>query len=112
MTLGASTTGYYSALRFLTYSTGTGTDITDNNQASWSFVGYGTVSSVGASFDLINPFAAKYTTYHAAGWPAVTVAGVSTGIHLVETSYTSFNIIPATGTLTGGTITVYGYRKA
>jgi hypothetical protein len=29
-----------------------------------------------------------------------------------STSYTGFTIIPETGTLTGGTVDVYGYAKA
>jgi len=34
------------------------------------------------------------------------------GYHNVSTAYTAFTLTPSTGTLTGGTIIVYGHRKA
>jgi hypothetical protein len=34
------------------------------------------------------------------------------GEHRVATSYDSFTLIPGSGTLTGGTIRVYGYRNS
>jgi hypothetical protein len=45
-----------------------------------------------------------------ASYAAATVAGSSIGLHQVATSYSAFTITPTSGTLTGGTITVYGYR--
>ena len=113
MTIGGSTTGYYSIVHYSTYSTPT-TLIGEgnNNTASWSYVGYGSSNYTSVSIDLINPFAALYTTYGAAAWPAVTVSGTSAGIHQVATSYTSFAITSVSGTISGGTIYVYGYRKS
>jgi hypothetical protein len=43
------------------------------------------------------------------------VAGTSdmlSGVHQVASSYSSFTITPNGGNITGGTIYVYGYRKA
>jgi hypothetical protein len=113
MSLGASVTGYSSIANYALYATPTTPASDGNNNASkWGFVGYASTNYTSMSLDLINPFAALYTTYGAAAWAAVTVAGTSAGIHTVATSYTGFTIYPSTGTLTGGTVTVYGYRKA
>jgi hypothetical protein len=38
-----------------------------------------------------------------------TETGTNSGLHKTATSYTDFTITPTTGTLTGGTIYVYGY---
>ena len=113
MTIGGSSTGYYSIVHYSTYCSpltflGEG----NNNTASWSYVGYGSANYTSVSIDLINPFAALFTTYGAGAWPAVTVSGTSAGIHQVATSYTSFAITSVSGTISGGTIYVYGYRKS
>lgn len=38
--------------------------------------------------------------------------GQGTGEHRSAVSYTAFTIVVGAGTITGGTVTVYGYRKA
>jgi hypothetical protein len=112
MTLGAVVTGYFAGLIRVQTATGTVLGLADNNAAKWSYVGYAATSSVALSLDLLNPFAATPTAYHGAGWVLSADCGTASGINTSATSYTSFNIIPGSGTLTGGTITVYGYRKA
>jgi hypothetical protein len=112
ISLGASITGYSSVVNYALFSaTGTPVSTGDNNAAKWGFVGYASTNYSSMTFDLMGPFLAKYTTYGPAAWAAVTVSGTSSGIHTVATSYTGFTISPDAGTLTGGTITVYGYRK-
>ena len=112
ISLGASVTGYSSIVNYALYSaTGTPVSTGDNNAAKWGFVGYASTNYSSMTFDLINPFLAKFTTYGAAAWAAVTVAGTSSGIHAVASSFSGFTLTPDSGTLTGGTITVYGYRK-
>jgi hypothetical protein len=49
---------------------------------------------------------------NAVGSLQTTQATWTQGIHTVATSYTGFTINPTGSTITGGTITVYGYRKA
>ena len=109
MTLGASTTGYYQARNGLVYSTSARNDGTDNNAAAWTAVG--TVSTNGLSMYLSinNPFLAKYTQ-QSANYFSSTTAVVQAGEHQVATSYSSFTIAPLSGTVTGGTIAVYGYK--
>jgi hypothetical protein len=113
LALGSSTTAYYEILNYAGYSSAT-TPLSagSNNAALFNYVGYCTASSLSASFDLINVFAAKNTQYHAAAWCALTAAGSSSGVHQVASSFTAFTLSPGSGTFTGGTITVYGYRKA
>lgn len=109
--LGASVTGYSSGVLYVAYGATTALAASDNGASIFSFAGYATTGFISASLDVINPFAAAATTFGPAQWAAGTVSGISSGIHNIATSYTDFTFIPSTGTLTGGTIYVYGYRK-
>jgi hypothetical protein len=109
--LGASTTGYYSAGAIILYATAGAFFGADNNAASWTQVAYSLASNgYGGSIELVNPFLAKYT-YMQGLIAGLGAGGQRTGVHQVATSYSAFTITPDAGTLTGGTITVYGYRK-
>ena len=113
--LGSTTTGYYGARIALFYTSDTFNYARNNNSASFGFVGTG--SSVGAycNFELLNPFTATRTIVNAptiANTSSAAVAGTYNGFLDNTTSYTAFTLIPTSSTLTGGTITVYGYRKA
>ena len=112
LTLGASTTSYYYGLSVRTY----GGITIDAQLSNGAFIHVGTSSpqSHYVMLDITNPFAAKETTMtalltYAHGGGA---GGYSGGYHASATSYTDFTITPNTGTLTGGTIDVYGYAKA
>ena len=111
MGLGSSVTGYYGLLQYGTYAGSGYTAATNNNSTQWDFVGYCNTNYVGAAFDLINPFTTNWTQILNAGWTPSTASGTFQGIHQVATSYTSFTIA-SVAALTGGTISVYGYRKA
>ena len=108
--LGASATGYYAIKAFYVYSTAGVFSGSDNNAAQWTTVGF-SISGQGLSgnVDLQNPFLAKYT-YMTGSAAATTIAGSVTGVHQVATSYSAMTITPSAGTMTGGTVTVYGYR--
>ena len=77
-------------------------------------VGYGTGDKFGTTFDVVNPNLATHTIF-----PQVSGVNVSTGyiyigagMHQTSTAYTSLQLaISGANTMTGGTITVYGYRK-
>ena len=108
--LGASTTGYYSAGALIVFSTAASFFVCDNNAASWTQASFSIASNgLSGAIDLVNPFLAKYT-YFQSMVSGTAVAGQRTGVHQVATSYSSITITPSAGTLTGGTITVYGYR--
>jgi hypothetical protein len=112
MQLGASTTNYFYAYLHATYDN-TPKSAGAASQSSWNFVGGGDTNQIHASLDLINPFLAKPTTLANAtsNYPSL-YAGSTNGYHSTATSYTSFTLTPNSGTMTGGTVNVYGYRKA
>jgi len=77
-------------------------------------IGRGTGDKFGTTFDIINPQLATHTIF-----PQISGVNVSTGymyqgagMHQTSTAYTGIQIAPDSGTMTGGTFTVYGYRKA
>jgi hypothetical protein len=110
--LGATSTGYYFAGNFSTYAGAAGV-WNGANQAYFTPVGFSSTSGGSLLCDLFNPFEAVRTTYHAVRASIDTggVAGANAGFLNDTTSYTSFELSPSTGTLTGGTIYVYGYRN-
>jgi hypothetical protein len=112
--LGATTTGYYAGYNRVTYSSGLANLAADNNAAIFSRAGYGTANTLNANFELTQPFATKNTFFYApfAAHIDTQIAGAGAGFINDSTSYTGFTIIPGAGTLTGGTIRVYGYRQA
>jgi len=107
--LGASATGYYYANSGVTYAGVAfvgGASNTTSFQAGSAFIGNGLVANI----ELQNPFLAKYTFAQSSGMNT-TFATPSIGYHGVATSYTGFTIGVTTGTITGGTIKIYGYRN-
>lgn len=110
--LGASTTGYYQGRYSLAYTSATFTGYVDNNAAKFSAVGHHSSDGIFVNATFNSPFLAKYTSVIA---NYDSIVGVSSflvsGGHRVAASYTSFTINPASGTFTGGTIRVYGYRN-
>jgi hypothetical protein len=76
-------------------------------------IGQGTASLFGTAFDVINPNLAAHTLFPNLGTPQSSVGygGSGSGMHQAATAYTAFQIYPTVGTLTGGTINIYGYRS-
>jgi len=110
MILGASVTQYYLGLQYVTYATGLAAAAGANNSATWPYVGEASPNMTSVNIDVFSPFLAKYSTI--SGSYAGTVGGVVAGYHGVATSYSGFTLSVAGNTMTGGTVTVYGYRKA
>ena len=109
--LGSTTTGYYGGASSTTYATSAFAGTADNNAAAWTnvFVGIGSTDQQGA-FILISPFLTR-TTILQANRISTTSAGSFNGYLNNTTSYTDFTLTTTTGTITGGTIYVYGYAK-
>jgi hypothetical protein len=107
--LTGSSTGYYQYLAYWTYIGAVPTSTSISNAAQWDYVGESSPNSNVINVDVINPNLAKFTYF--AGAYTGTVAGTVGGYHGVATAYTGFTLTVG-GTMTGGTITVYGYRKA
>ena len=110
--LGSTTTGYYWAHPFVTYAGVTGVS-SGSNTANFSRVGLGTTSVLTSNFELMNPFTAKNTIINYSYVDARTngEAGAGGGVLNDTTSYTGFTVAISSGTMTGGTIRVYGYRN-
>jgi hypothetical protein len=110
--LGASTTAYYGSYVYAAYSTGVVAGLGVNNGSSFVYAGAVAGGSVNLNADVFSPFLAKFTTLTSVGTNYSFNFGNFTGTHEVATSYSDFTLTPSSGTLTGGTIYVYGYRKA
>jgi hypothetical protein len=110
--LGSITSGVDESLINKAYAGGV-TGASNTNQPFFSYAG-NIYSGVGIflNADVINPFLAKYTTCASTtGGQYPTAAGFYNGIHKANTSFTDFTIAGFSGTLTGGTIRVYGYKN-
>ena len=113
MTLGNSSgytsTGYDSGMIF--NSAGTAT-VANGAASSWNFVGsYSTTTGMPLNIDIYSPFAAHPTSFSSV-YMRADHYGTPTGTLTGTTSYDRFTLSITSGTVTGGTITVYGYRKA
>jgi hypothetical protein len=111
--LGASATGYYAGLIYGTYSGATANFAGINNGSSFLFVGVGTANSLTANIEVLSPFATKVTGVSNPYIDTATAgaAGTASGFHNSATSHTAFTLLVGAGTITGGTIKVYGLRN-
>jgi hypothetical protein len=112
VSLGAVTTNYFNATTYTVFATGAVAS-TNNNAVQGAFIYAGAMDPTNGTFltiDLFSPFLARHTGY-GGSFLVTDVAGHTGGIQKSNTVFTSFTITPSTGTLSGGTIYVYGYRK-
>lgn len=110
--LGATTTGYYYVTVRYTYAGVASNDI-GSNQAIFAPVGGSSTDNLTLSCDLIAPYLAEKTSiyFNQVGPVSTSVAGAGGGFLDNTTSYTGFDLVQSTGTMTGGTIKVYGYKN-
>jgi hypothetical protein len=80
--------------------------------SSWS-VGFSQPSGISVNVEIGSPFLTKVSTYCISSSVNNTGGSVifANGFYNDTTSFTGFTLTTSTGTLTGGTIAVYGYRK-
>jgi hypothetical protein len=107
MIMTGSTASYYQILAYWTYALAAPSALSVNNGANWTYIGESGDSNT-IAIDILNPNNAKYTQF--SGGYIGSVAGTVSGYHGVASAFTGFTLSVA-GTMTGGTITVYGYRK-
>lgn len=76
-------------------------------------VGQGTGSLFSTTFDILLPNVAAHTLFANISMSNINTGYALTGagMHQAATAYTAIQILPTTGTLTGGTINIYGYRS-
>jgi hypothetical protein len=113
MILGSTTTGYYYGSVYSTFTSSTQNGEAGSNQAVWLRVATGSSNGLNGMIDVFSPFASSRTTAHWVQTHQHTTGFVSRGSGFLDnaTSYTAFTLTPNSGTLTGGTISVYGYAK-
>ena len=106
--VGAKVANYYGGGAYSTWA-GAVSSLGSNNAGGWNYIG--SASSTGGlqmTADVLSPQLAKFTVIN--GFYRDNLgAGSTTGVVEDTTQYTGFTILPASGTLTGGTIYVYGY---
>jgi hypothetical protein len=109
LTLGATTSGYKWGFSYGVWSTSFGTAGSSSDSGIYAF--RATADGMNNAFDVSSPNLAKHT--------AVEGYAIETGqYNLVRgvvpntTQYTAFTITTGSGTLSGGTIRVYGYQNS
>jgi len=108
------TTGYYVSIRYSTFSGTTPLAASNANGSSFLYIGSGGASTNYFNVEVNNPFNAKLKTVSGFlnNMLAGGATGETTGFNASTASATGFTITPSAGTLTGGTVYVYGYKKA
>jgi hypothetical protein len=114
MTVGSTAAGYGRLQELYSYNAGTSAIDQDNFGSPFVVAAGGSVNGLSGSVDVFQPFNATATSFYGFMQNLVsTTFGVRTtyGALLNTTSYTAFTLTTNTGTITGGTISVYGYAK-
>lgn len=113
MTLGATATGYYKFGYYGAYNSSTVNGANGNNSTSWVGVASGATNGLYGWCHLSDPFASDRTSFSSmtANQSTTGTAAQQSGFLDNATSYTAFTLTTSTGTMTGGTVRVYGYRN-
>jgi len=109
--LGAVTTGYYATMQYASYAGVGGTVVADNNATSWTHCAGAVGNQVILDADIYNPFKTQISSISSNIYTDPNNAGKKSGYNSSVTSFTGFTLLVASGTITGGTIRVYGMRK-
>jgi hypothetical protein len=112
LTLNGITTGYWTSLIYSGFNSVGLAAAKSENAANFSWTGCGTSANTLVEIDIQNPFLAKTkmmnATYNTMNVPSGNI-GRTHGFINSTTSATAFTLTTNTGTITGGTIYVYGY---
>jgi hypothetical protein len=106
--LTGGTSVYNYSLIYVAYGSPSVAGANASSAGSYAFAGYCTASKLNINMDVLDPFATKVTTF-SNQMVSNSVAGTAGGFHNSATSFTGFTLAPSSGTITGGTIYVYGY---
>jgi len=111
LTLGATVTGYSYGGFYMGHGVGTLTALNGNNTTHWVIATAGNATASSFAFSLMTPNLAK-NTFISSSSASQNWSETMNGYLNNTTQYTAFTITPSNGTLTGGTIRVYGYRNS
>lgn len=112
-TLGATVTNYYWAQNGRTFADVDNSGASGGSAVAWRGGG-GSSKILNMNVDLVGPFLSE-ETYFTGQYLFPTSTGSTfnvTGFLDNTTSYTAFTLTPDSGTITGGTIRVYGYANS
>ena len=109
--LNGATLGHYSSMIYGGYGGGAVNNLATSNDSKWNYAGSMSGPYNIFAIELDNPFL-PYQTAIRGNYADSGNGGAISGYQSQQLSFTGFTITPSTGTLTGGTITVYGFRKA
>ena len=109
--LGASTASY-TYITTGVNSVGAAATSRVTSGSSFADAGTGSTDTLNLNLDVINPFLAQFTLMNTFYASHNTTGYIMLGSHKVATSYTDFTIGLSGGTITGGTIRVYGYQNS
>lgn len=107
--LGSANSGYRFSFNYTDY-TNTPVAVGTTTGTSFTYCGSGTQNSLSMYATLQSPYLAEHTFIQSSTSNS-SYAGTLSGHKPDTTQYTSFTITSAVGTLTGGTVRVYGYRN-
>jgi hypothetical protein len=112
--LGSTTSGYSLFQVYGSYSSSTVGGSNYNNLSIWGGVGAGSTNSLNMDVTVLAPNLAKNTHFSSSAATAVSGGNVffNAGFLADTTQYTAFTIEASSGTLTGGTIRIYGYQNS
>jgi hypothetical protein len=116
LTLGATATGYYRALHGNNWG-GSAMEVAGGSNQAYAALGAATTNAIHFNAEILDPNLAKVTRYSASVINTITTNDLSnnawaSGFLNNTTQYTAFTLTTNTGTLTGGTIRVYGYQNS
>ena len=109
--LGSTTSNYYGSFIYALTGGGSPAQVNDNNAAEFTHIASMGGSFLSAQINIHMPFTATQTTVSSQGVTYTTVNGTYNGVLATSTSYSSFVFVCSAGTMTGGTIRVYGYNN-
>jgi hypothetical protein len=109
--LGSETSAYYGSFIYALFSGGSPAQVNDNNAAQFTHIASTGGSFLSAQINIHMPFTATQTTVSSQGVTYGAVNGTYNGVLATSTSYSSFVFVCGSGTMTGGTIRVYGYNN-
>jgi hypothetical protein len=107
---GTQASGYRLSYLYTSY-TGTPLAVGTTSNASIEYVGFGNVTGLNSIMQVSSPFLSGPTMVAADGGSIGNFAGHVTGIEPSNTSFTGLSILVLSGTMSGGTIRVYGLKK-
>jgi hypothetical protein len=115
ITIGGSSTGYYGGVLFHAYSTAGPANVQAVGFSNAAFLVCGLTTSdlISSQIEIFGPQKTQVTGFTMPFFQPRTAGALAyaQGYHNVASSYTSFTLSAASGTMTGGTIRVYGYRN-